>query len=271
MNGPAKPVRLLALDLDGTLISRELVISPAVRAALGRARAAGIVTTIVTGRMFVAARPYAREIEIEGPIVCYQGAAIYLAASGERIAHTPLQVDVGRRFFERADRDGARALGYLDDRLYAEADDEYVGMYTGQSKTEVHLTPSLAELFAGQGSTKAIVVMEAERAARYVEATREYLGDAAYVTRSNPEYVEVVNSAVHKGHSLAKVAEYYGIGLDETLAIGDSWNDVPLLETAGFGVAMGSGPPELLEKANAVVGDVHHDGVAEAIERFALK
>jgi hydroxymethylpyrimidine pyrophosphatase-like HAD family hydrolase len=66
------------------------------------------------------------------------------------------------------------------------------------------------------------------------------------------------------------VAGRYGVALDATLAIGDAWNDVPLIDAAAIGVAMGSGPPELLSAADAVVADVAHDGVAEALERFVL-
>lgn len=79
-----------------------------------------------------------------------------------------------------------------------------------------------------------------------------------------------MNAAVNKGRSLEVVARYMGIDLQDVLAIGDSWNDAPLLHSAGFGVAMGSAPPELRAVADAVVADVANDGVAEALERFVL-
>ena len=75
---------------------------------------------------------------------------------------------------------------------------------------------------------------------------------------------------VNKGEALAFVAERYGATLAETMAVGDAWNDVPLIAAAGIGIAMGSGPPELFAKADRVVGDVAHDGVAEAIEKYVL-
>jgi hydroxymethylpyrimidine pyrophosphatase-like HAD family hydrolase len=99
---------------------------------------------------------------------------------------------------------------------------------------------------------------------------KEVCGDDAYVTRSNPEFVEMLSPKVDKGLALTLVASELGIAIEDVLAIGDSYNDLPLLRTAGFGVAMGSGPPELKAEADAVVGDVEHDGVAEAIERFVL-
>jgi hypothetical protein len=79
-----------------------------------------------------------------------------------------------------------------------------------------------------------------------------------------------MNSNVNKGKSLEIVARYLDVPMEAVLAIGDSWNDAPLLQAAGFGVAMGSAPAELRQVADAVVADVENDGVAEAVERFVL-
>jgi hydroxymethylpyrimidine pyrophosphatase-like HAD family hydrolase len=79
-----------------------------------------------------------------------------------------------------------------------------------------------------------------------------------------------MNAEVNKGKSLEVVARYLDVPMEQVLAIGDSWNDAPLLQAAGFGVAMGSAPKELLAVADAIVADVESDGVAEAVERFVL-
>jgi Cof subfamily protein (haloacid dehalogenase superfamily) len=263
-------IRLVALDLDGTLISAGLRVSGGVQDAVERARRAGVAFTLVTGRMFQAARPFAEAIGIEGPIVCYQGAATYVVATGERLAHMPLRSEVAQRAFTRAAADGVRALGYFEDELYTEADDAYTRAYTRLARVEAHVVGSLAEFFQKRPSTKINCVTDADKAGAYSERMRGVLAGDAYVTRSQPEFVEIIDPGVDKGRALAGVARHYGVRMDETMAVGDSWNDVPLLAAAGTAVAMGGSPPELIAKADAVVGSVEADGVAEAIERFIL-
>lgn len=263
-------IRLVALDLDGTLISTKLQISERVKQTIARARTSGVSFTMVTGRMFAAARPFATAIGMDGPIVCYQGAAIYVVASGERLSHTPIPARIGSRVFARAANEGVRALGYSDDCLYTELDDAYTQSYTSLARVDAHVVGPLAAFFAERPSTKINCVLEPERAGAYAEKLRDWLAGEANVTRSQPEFVEVIDASVDKGRALATVAQYYGVELGETMAVGDSWNDVPLLSSAGFGVAMGTAPPELTAKADAIVAGVEDDGVAEAIERFIL-
>jgi len=263
-------IRLVALDLDGTLISTKLQISQNVKAAIARARSGGVAFTMITGRMFEAARPFASAIGIEGPIVCYQGAATYVVASGERLSHTPIPPPIGERVFARAARDGVRALGYFEDRLYTQVDDQYTRSYTALARVEAHVVGPLVEFFAERPSTKINCVLDPKQAGAYAAELRDWLAGEANVTRSQPEFVEVIDAGVDKGRALRAVAQYYDVELAATMAIGDSWNDVPLLTSAGFGVAMGTAPPELTEKADAIVGGVEDDGVAEAIERFIL-
>ncbi len=263
-------IRLVALDLDGTLVGEDLVIRPRVREAVAEAQRRGVTVTIVTGRMFAAARPYALALGVTGAIVCYQGAAIFDVASGATLRQVAVRPDVTREVLEWAHERGVHAQCYADDTLYVEAIDRFSERYTALARVEPHVVPSLRAEFAERPSIKIVLVDDAERSDAHLTALRVLLGDRAYLTRSHADFVEVVDPHVNKGEALAFVALRCGIPLDATLAVGDAWNDVPLLDAAAIGVAMGSGPPELLARADAVVGDVAHDGVAEAIERYVL-
>jgi len=263
-------IRLVALDLDGTLISASLRVSERVKSTIASARATGVDFTMVTGRMFQAARPFAQAVGIEGPIVCYQGAATYVVSTGERLFHYPLPAAVTADVLRLASADGVRALGYHDDTLYADERDAYTKEYTDLARVEARVVGSLQDFFQNRVSTKVVCVTDILKADAYVDRLQAVLGQRAYVTRSQPQFVEVLDRSVNKGRALAAIASLYGVRAEETMAVGDSWNDVPLLAAAGFAVAMATGPKELLANADAVVAGVERDGVAEALERFVL-
>jgi Cof subfamily protein (haloacid dehalogenase superfamily) len=263
-------IRLVALDLDGTLVGEDLTVRPRVREAIASAQSAGVAVTIVTGRMFAATKRFARVLAIDGPIVCYQGAAIFDAATGKILRETPVHLDVTRDVLAWAHDHGVHAQCYADDTLYIEQINRFSRRYTALAQVEPVVVPSLRAAFAERPSIKVVLVDDPDRSEQHLLALQALLGARAYITRSHVDFVEILDPAVNKGEALAFVASRYGVALEQTLAIGDAWNDVPLLDAAAVGVAMGSGPPELLDRADHVVGDVAHDGVAEAIERYVL-
>ena len=262
--------KLVAFDVDGTLVGRSLKISPRVREAIGRMQQAGIAGCLVTGRMYRATLPFARELGFDAPIVCYQGAAVIDPQSDEVIHHLVLENDAVRDLIAATETDGMHLQLYRNDEYYCESRNRFSDYYASLAMHEPVVVPSLREAFAYSGATKAVVVADAPDAAAYAEKMSKLFGNRAYVTRSLPEFVEILNPAVDKGDALKVVARRMGAEMEDVAAIGDSWNDAPLLRAAGFGIAMGSAPDELRAVARAVVADVANDGVAEAIERYVL-
>ena len=267
---PTTP-QLLALDLDGTLIDRSLVIRPRVRAAIAAARERGVRGCIVTGRMFRAALPFVRELAFDAPVICYQGAAIVDPNSDDVLRHTSLANRTVLELIERTRADAMHLQLYANDCYYVEAENEFSELYAQLSQARPVAVPSLAEQFRFSDATKAVIIDNPSRVTEYLPHLQAAFEGRAYITRSYPQFIEVLNPAVDKGEALQFVAKRLGIPMESVIAIGDSWNDAPLLKAAGFGIAMGSAPPELLSVADATVGDYESDGVAEAIETFVLK
>ncbi len=264
-------IRLVAFDVDGTLIGRDLTIAKEVRLAIERMTQSGVGGCLVTGRMYRATLPFARELGFDAPLICYQGAAIIDPVSDKVLQHVALDNHVVHELISLAQRDGMHLQLYRNDEYYCEARNRFSDLYASLSMSEPVIVPSLRESFAYSPATKAVVIADAQIAATYAQTLRDALGPGADVTRSLPEFVEVLNPTVDKGSAFRFVAARLGIAMEETAAIGDSWNDAPLLAAAGFGIAMGSAPPELRAAARALVADVGHDGVAEAIEKYVLQ
>lgn len=262
--------KLVALDLDGTLIGRDLAISPRVRQAVARMQQAGVAGCLVTGRMYRAAVPFARELGFDAPVICYQGAAIIDPVGDRVLRHTALRNEVVRDLIAVTESDGMYLQLYRNDEYYSEGRNRFSQMYATLAEMQPVVVPSLRETFAYSDSTKGVAIADADVARVYAAKLSERFAGRAYVTRSLPEFVEILDPGVDKGDALTFVASRLGIPMSDVLAIGDSWNDAPLLRQAGFGIAMGSAPQELRDAADAVVGDVAHDGVAEAIETYVL-
>jgi Cof subfamily protein (haloacid dehalogenase superfamily) len=262
--------KLVAFDLDGTLIGRDVTLSAAVRAAVARMLEAGIPGCIVTGRMYRATIPFARKLGFDTPIVCYQGAAIIDPSSDEILQHCSVPNDVVLELIAFCESEGLHLQLYRNDEYFCEERNRFSDLYASLAGTQPVVLPSLREAFAFSESTKAVIVADAPDAERCAERLGQVLGPRAYVTRSLPEFVEILNPTVDKGSAFRFVAARLGVAMEDTIAIGDSWNDAPMLEAAGFAVAMGSAPPELRAIAREVVSDVAHDGVAEAIDRYVL-
>ncbi len=232
--------------------------------------AQGTAGGIVTGRMFQAALPFVRELALRAPTICYQGAWVVDTASERRLLDRPIAADLVREILDEFNGEDLHLQLYSDDRYYCERSNRFSELYASLAGIAPIVGP-LAEHFLNRSATKAVVVADPERAERVLLHARRHFGDRLYITRSYPEFVEMLDPRVDKGRALEFVARSLGLSMDRVLAIGDSWNDLPLLQRAGIGVAMGNAPVEVQERADAVVGDVGNDGVCEALERFVLR
>ncbi len=266
MTEPAR-IRIIAMDLDGTLVKGERGITSRVRRAIADARAAGLGITIATGRMFRSARRFAEDLQVTLPIICYQGSLVRDPVTGVTYQHEVLPSEPAQAAVAFARERGLHVNAYIDDELYMEADTPEGRFYAASSNVPITFVDDLAAAVAA-GSTKLVFVMDELRVLDAIAEMDGRFGPTVQATRSHPRFAEIVRRDVNKGRALARVAAVANVSPDRTMGIGDNLNDLDLVRAAGIGVAMGDGDPRVVAAADWITGSYEDDGVAQAIERL---
>ena len=263
-------IRLLAIDLDGTLVNHDLVMNSRDVAAVQAASASGVTVVLATGRMFKSSLRFAQPLGLRGPIINYQGAVVREIASGEVWYRCELTVAMQQRVLALAEPKDWHVNAYVDEVVYTARARPEADLYARIAMVPYEVVGPLSKWVRHDSTKMVLVDLDPEEVpARMTELTA-WMGDVARVTRSLDWFVEVVNPEVSKAAALAMVADRLGIAQAEVCAIGDNTNDEDMVRWAGFGVAMGNGPAALKNLAKHVTGTVDEAGVAEVIERFVI-
>jgi len=265
-------IKLVAIDLDDTMLCPDCHISERNRRALKRAQEQGITVTIATGRMFVSAQPFALELGISVPLITYQGAMIVMA-DGRVISHHPMDHKLSLQLLRFLRPFGQHINLYMGDDLYIEKDSPEARRYQAYTRTYLNVVPDLEEFLAGaaMGATKFSLIAKPEEVQQVIAAVREEFGDAVQLTPSKPHFLEFGRPDLGKGVALKEMAQRLGIGREQVMAIGDSPNDLDMIEYAGWGIAMANADDCVKEKARWITASNEEDGVALALETFVLK
>lgn len=261
--------KLVAVDIDGTLIGDDLVIRPNTRSALRCCSEEGIIVTLATGRMFQSSVPYARQLGISVPLITYNGALVKDSGSGEIYHHRTVPLPLALKVVRLAKELGLQLHVYVDDEYYVEEYNEWSKKYEEIAGVKAHAVGDL-EKFLDREPTKFIISDDPERMDTYINHLQEELAADLYLTRSRPIFLEILHPAVSKVEGLKILGKRFGIKLSEMVAIGDSYNDVEMLKAAGLGIAMGNAPPGVQAQADWVTGSVEEEGLVTALERFLL-
>ena len=263
-------IRLVAIDLDGTLVNDRLEMDPRDVAAVKAATAAGVTVVLATGRMFKSSLRYAQQLGLTGPIINYQGAVVREIASGDVWYRCELTVPMQQRVLAFAEPRDWHVNAYVDERVYTARARAEADLYARVAMVPYDVVGPLSR-WVKQDSTKMVLVdLDPADVPKRIAELTAWMGDVARVTRSLDWFVEVVNPQVSKSRALAMVADRLGIGQAEVCAIGDNLNDQDMVSWAGFGVAMGNAPEALMAVAKYVTGPIAEAGVAQVIERFVI-
>ena len=262
-------IKLIAMDMDDTLLNETQQVTDRTRDAIRRAMDAGVAVTIATGRMFQSALPYAQELGIQLPLIVYNGAMIREGASGKTLFHRPIETGLAQGLADLFRERGWYLQKYVDDRLYVAELDENARFYADYARVEA--IPQGLDFFQMRAApTKLLSMGDTDELNEIRTAVSDRYGDRLYLASSKKRYLEMVDARVNKGEALSFLAGMLGIEQNEVMAIGDSMNDVDMIEYAGVGVAMGNANVTVRASADFISATNAEDGVAVAIEKFVL-
>lgn len=264
-------IRLVAMDLDDTLLSDDWTISSRVVQAVQRAQAQGVKMTIATGRMSISARPYAEQLGLDVPVITYHGAMIQHVLSGDILFRRVIPSAVAGEIVWYVAQRGVYVQVYLKDRVITTELNEWSREYARMASVPIE-KEDLSSLLSQEpeGVEKILMMGEEADLDRLAPLLGQRYGEKVHITKSKPHFLEMTDRTVNKGVALAALAEHLGIAQAEVMAIGDSFNDLEMIKYAGIGVAMGNARSEIKEQADIVTVTNQEDGVAEAIERYVL-
>ncbi|ALS23923.1 MULTISPECIES: Cof-type HAD-IIB family hydrolase [Paenibacillus] len=262
--------KMLAIDIDDTLINDKKQITEGTKQALSAAVSQGVIVTLATGRMYASAKQLAAELSLNVPLITYMGSLVKNALDGQVLYERTVPLDAARAIFEFCRDRGLHLQTYVDDVLYVQESNEKAEAYAALSKIPYTVYPDFEKLVL-MPSAKLLIIDDSEVLDRIAPSLRELAGGSVHMTKSKPHFLEIVHAEGTKGHALSHLAQHFGLELSQVIAIGDSWNDREMLEVAGLGVAMGNAVDALKEIADYVTLSNNDDGIKHVVEKFILQ
>lgn len=267
-------VKMIALDMDGTLLNPQHQITPKAKAAIDEAQRRGIYVVLASGRPYIGMKKYVSELGLDRAgqyCISYNGALVQHANSGEPIIETALGIE-DYHFFEVL----ARQLGVhfqALDKQYLYTPNRDISRYTVHEAeiTGIPLRYRHAEEMSGDSSfPKLMMVDEPELLDAAISRLPSELLERYTLVKSANHYLEILDKTVSKGRSVQLLAKKLGIKAQDVLAVGDHQNDLTMLAWAGYGVAMGNAIEQVKAQASYHTASNTEDGVAQAIQQWAL-
>lgn len=279
----AAGVRLLAIDIDGTLLDRSGRLLPSTAQAIARAASAGIRPVLCTGRRHRRARPVAEQLGLDAPLVCNSGAVVKSRHGDHTLHRADLPPGIAAELVRLFESRGHRALSFLDDPadgadFVTAADpsgDPYLDRYLDVNRGHGRYDPAWKETIDRESHYHVCCFGEFEAMRPLAETALERFGAAIqpFVQRSPSGLgfvCEIVRGDASKWSAVLSLAGQWGIHPGEIAAIGDDMNDLAMIRHAALGVAMGHAPEAVRAAADWITADHDHDGLTRFIDDLLL-
>lgn len=264
--------KMIVLDLDDTLLRDDLTISPRTKLSLMEAQEAGVKVVLASGRPTSAMLPIAEELRLKeygSFILSFNGGKIINCQSGEEWFSSTLPNEIVQQLYEISRRENVWIHTYVGDTIVTEEPNQYTDIEGELTKLQIKVVESFIDAVT-EPVVKVLMLKEPGILAKVEKKLQMELAELS-VMRSKPFFLEFTESGVTKGTSLKSLIQQLGISREEVIAIGDSNNDLSMIQFAGLGVAMGNASEEIKAQADFITDTNMHDGVAKVVEEFILK
>jgi Cof subfamily protein (haloacid dehalogenase superfamily) len=263
-------IRLVALDIDGTLFDTSNQLSEANATAVRETVAAGVPVVLATSRWFYLARQTAQELGLTTPIICHNGALVKRPDDEEELLHLRLDQRFAQQTATLGDQRGYRMFTTVDHITYMRPEGKAPKRLL---PPDLKLSDRHADIVA-RGAPTAILVFGEEAADEICQAFgdgyQEHVNFSRNYSLTYPHYLIMTHAQADKGRALQLVCRELGVSPQETLAMGDSQADAAMFDAVGYGIAMGNAPTAVQEAAVDVAPSNDEDGVAWALRKYVL-
>lgn len=260
--------KLVAIDLDGTLLRKDHKISEYSKKILKEVDQKGVKVVIATGRSYSSARHKISDLKLDQPVVCYNGAMVRNGRTHEILEHSSLDSRIGQKLIAIARREGIHIHGFHNGEFLYENPSASSRLYSETSGLEGMVVDF--NNYKDTSFTKMMFINDHEKLLPIEEEVRKEYGDSIYMAFSKPFFLEVMDSSASKANALQRIIDKIGITRDEVIAFGDGMNDLEMLEFAGRGIVMKNGVDLLKEKFENSIYTNEEDGVARFLEEMYL-
>lgn len=262
-------IKMLVLDIDGTIFRKDYTASDRVKNTLKALVQDGIKVVLCTGRMYAATKFIAQELGLNTPVICYQGGIIKDFLNDDKtLLEINMDVELARDVISVLKERNIFFNLYINDNLIVEKDDRLIREYVDARNISYKVVgdcdgmdlTGLNKVLAIDDDPVLIENLQKEMAEKYK--------DKLYVVRSTSRFCEFSNPEATKGNAVRFLADMWGIKKEEIMACGDQDNDIEMLLAAGTKIAMGNATQELKNIADFITDTVDNDGVVKAVEKF---
>lgn len=259
--------KLLAFDLDGTLLNSRKEIGERSAKAIRFAISQGVIVILASGRMHSSMVKYCNQLGIppDMPVISYNGAMVR-TLGGKLIYERPVPAQLAKYVVDYTAEHDLHLNFYHGDKLYIRKLEKWSDLYLQRVGSKPNAIGDFSR-FDGISPTKLIIIDTFEKTNSLLAPMREHFGDKLYITKTDDEYLEFMSPSATKGLALEAVANDLHIAQADCAAFGDNYNDLPMLKWVGWPVGMANAKPEVHKIASEIANDVEEDGVGQLLEK----